>query len=234
MLLPIVDPSREKELLERDPGRFTGELAKGVGGNGRYTTIGLRARIIEVYRRCHEQSAPRDRATVLRDFAANFPQLTFQAEWTRELVKSIWTTSKFSTAGPRSQMLRALANGFRAAANPTTRQRRLAKMFALEAAREFRANLSKQLDLWETDLKRSEADVKSDWLEQAAKQKAMELVAEYPSAKPFERDILRHLLDQRHYDVSILITAKTFSVSARELGRRPRCLVETVKKRTQK
>ena len=58
---------------------------------------------------------------MLRDLAAHFPQLVFEADWIRELIRSTSTTADFSKDGPRSQIFRALANGFRAAAKPTAR-----------------------------------------------------------------------------------------------------------------
>lgn len=216
MLQPILHPFRERRLLERDPSCLTLELAARVGAEGMYTRTDLRARIIEVYRRCHEESAPGKRPAVLRDLAAHFPGLVFQAEWTRELIRIALATADFSKNGPRSRILRALASGFRVAASAATRQKRF-RTFSIEVAKAERGTLSRTLDQWKKQLRMGDAT--PDWLHEKAIQKAGELVAAYPAAKPSLVEI-EQLLQKGHcYDASVLIVARAFNVSERALER---------------
>lgn len=74
----------------------------------------LRRRIIEVYRQCYESAdLPSSRLTVVRNFAAHFPDLIFDALWIKRLVKREHPEYGFSKA-PK-EMLGQIQNGLQSA-----------------------------------------------------------------------------------------------------------------------
>ncbi len=80
----IEDPFREKRLLELGYEAFLQHFCL----NQRVHAQDLKSRIIEVYRQCYERS-PNNPESVITDFVAAYPQLSFESEWLRLLVKTL-------------------------------------------------------------------------------------------------------------------------------------------------
>jgi hypothetical protein len=85
--VPISDHFAEKKAIEAIEEDRWGDYLLGIAGKhkGIMTPENRQMRIIEVYRRCFEES--RD-DSVLRDFVVHFPELTFDAPWLASLVKA--------------------------------------------------------------------------------------------------------------------------------------------------
>lgn len=223
--IPIEDPFHEKSLAEIDPNKLLFYLCRGKGF-GAISRHDLRSRIIEVYRRCYEQS-PAKQEGVLRDFVASFPHLVFEAKWLRTLAEQHVYIPEFEPSAPRNRFFLAIANGFRAAAAPAPRFFRSVRDGAQQTAQYFRREILAELKQWDKTLDRRMADDTDPlWraeLAQRAAAKTEELIQKYQRIKPHQEEITRLLCEGEHYEASVLIASKLmnewFHVSARDLER---------------
>ncbi|MBI4455087.1 MAG: hypothetical protein HY644_04225 [Acidobacteria bacterium] len=213
--LPIEDPFKEKCLLEEPPNLLLIYLMKK-GGSGRISAQSFDARVIEIYRLCYEKDPkpPKTRETVVRDFAAHFPHLIFQSSWLRDLIHQ-WDVTPH---GQTSRILRALANGFRQAATLTAYKRRV-KDRTLDLAHLWRAQIQRNLSDWIDVLDLKNADMNDRLITKQVTAKAGEFVKNNPHLKRHETRLIELLRERNAYDASILITAKLFTVSQRQLQR---------------
>jgi hypothetical protein len=217
----IEDACREKRDCEKDFFRWSTNLSKSLPSGKGITGISIvvfEGRIIEVYRLCYEQSPPKKRERVLRDFAAHFPHVIFEARWLSELVRKSHH-SGFGEASFQSKLFAAIANGLRSAATATRYDRRK-RALKLDAARMFRSKLSQELNCWDRTLQRSLAP-QEKWIREYAAKKIRELARKYPQVKQRSQGKLLTLLEGgKLYEASLLITELTFRVRRRDLQKR--------------
>jgi hypothetical protein len=212
--IPIEDPFVEKSLADKDPGTLCFYLSRNTGC-GRISALALRDRIIEIYRRCYERSD--DPEEVICDFVAAYPQLAFDAVWLKVLVETQAANRDFRPDGPRNSLFRALTTGFRRVANPEPRVRRSMRDAQMEAARFALRDIRKDLDGWERTLERGDAT--PEWINQRANAKAMELVT-HPRLERHQERLKQLLRQGKHYQASIFIAGKIYSVRTRDLESR--------------
>ena len=237
--IPIDDPEQERRALERRgwAGHYR-YLVKTTGcpgfefGPGEYAE-----RISEVYRRCFEPENDdpskaglgRGNLKVLSDFAAHCPHLIFHAEWIRTLMDfKAWDTD----------ILRTLANGFRAAARLPLNQVRISRLDAARIAFSSNSRGSIAQDLREAiegiDLdvlkraKRLKAagkelprnlDESARIVREGIKTAAQHLAARYPLIESSRADLISYLERGQLYQARLLIVSRLFHVSARALQR---------------
>lgn len=179
----------------------------------------LKSRIIEVYRQCHDRS-PNNPESVITDFVAAYPQLSFESEWLRVLVETQAGNRDFRLNGPRNRLFRAIAAGFRRVANPGARINRSSRDARLLAALYSREDIEKDLNEWEKPLKRRTAD--SAWIAEQAIEKVKQLTASDPRLKCAEKQLKGFLCKAQLYNATNLILSKVYGVRVRDLEtRRP-------------
>lgn len=212
--IPIVDPWHEMKVFEA--GEFTRKL------NQDYSVAivaqkedDLWRRIIEVYRQCYESAgSASSRLTVVRNFAAHFPDRMFDAWWIKELVKREHPEHNFSNV--QKGILNAIQNGIRSAVNSQPRKSAVLKYFDIAGAQMARQNIQDELSKWNEGLQR-DLDHPSEWIEQRAAEKADE-VAESRSLSRYDKQRLKAFLVAGHcYEAAVLITSKLFRVRERDL-----------------
>jgi hypothetical protein len=210
--VPIEKPFEEKRLVELDHDSLLRYIRR-VAAKGPVLAHArdLRNRIVEIYRMSYEASPTATRESVIRDFAASFPDLVFESDWLRVLVAKQWTQYNFDPAGPRSRLFRALANGFRSAAKYPS-FKRLRSRAALGAARFFRKELQSDLDSWNASLERSSSKGASEWIATEAASKAEELVKSYPNLRHLKGQIAALLRKKRLYQASALISSVVLDI----------------------
>jgi hypothetical protein len=108
----------------------------------------LKTRIIEIYRQCYELCSSNPEG-VITDFVAAHPQLSFEANWLSVLVETQAGNRDFRPNGPRNRLFRALATGFRRAAEPEARINSSLREARLDAARCARQEIRKDLEKWD-------------------------------------------------------------------------------------
>ncbi len=203
--IPIRDPFAEKQLMERG-GSLRSLSAVAVT----YSRESLHARIVELYRRCYEESAASKQQKVIGDFVASFPDLIFEASWLAKLVKWEVATRDY-------RLLRALAGGFRRAAEPGPRLNRSWRDTRVGAARSFRTTLQSELSQWGRGWERKIPT--REWIDEQATEKATELVGTYPCLKPHKQRLQRLLSQGKYYDASVFMAGKVFRIRERDLQR---------------
>jgi hypothetical protein len=212
---------REKRDLEKDFSRWSTNLYKSLPSFQEIPGISMavfEARTIEIYRLCYEQSPQNKREKVLRDFAAHFPHLIFEAGWLHELVRK----SHHYGVGAgtfQGKLLLSLATGLRSAASGT-RYGRQTRALKLQAARMARFRISKELQAWDRTLKRNLKPSRK-WIHEQAAAKTRELVAENTRlGKRAQEQLQQYLHDGSLYEASVLLVATMFGLPPRELQKR--------------
>ena len=216
----IEDACREKRDLEKDFFGWSTNLYKSLPSFEEIRGISMvvfEARIIEIYRICYEQSPPNKREKVLRDFAAHFPHLIFEAKWLHELVRKAHHYG-VGAGSVQSKLLLSLATGLRSAASGT-RYGRQSRGLKLYGARMARFRFYEELDSWNRTLQRN-LDPSTDWIHERAFEKTRELTKESPQLNRVQEQLLRLLQDGKLYDASVLVTAHIFGVRQRDLQQR--------------
>jgi hypothetical protein len=216
--IPIVDAFHEKEMLEKGEG----ERKLNPSHSSAPVMVSpdvRRKRIIEVYKRCFDESDKLKRDKVIRAFAAHFPWLVFDANWLKELV---WT--QFALPGyaddRKKEILLALANGFRGAASNKRRQPAIQKHYRLHAARCVQRTFCDELTKWNVGLKRPVST--PAWIAEHAASKADELANTYRQLRRGDKLRLTTLLQQGQcYKASVLVASKVFGVRVRDLQQKP-------------
>ena len=210
--IPITDPFAEKQLIRVHPYKLLRAL---VIAAGTFTRESLRARIVEIYRRCYEESTASEQEKIVTDFVASFPELTFQAGWLTKLIEQHVAARDLRPNGPTNRLLRALANGFRRAAESRPRLNRYWRHTRVDAARSFRTTLQSELSQWGKELDRRNA--LPDWIDEQVTVKATGLVGTHPCLEPHEQRLQKMLAHGKYYDASVFISAKVFRVRERNL-----------------
>lgn len=219
--VPITDPFREKAFADLSDSDLIQDLARQTRNRGKISAEPLRARIIEIYRRCYVErlAGKMQPESVIADFVAAYPQLVFEADWLQALVETQATNRDFRPGGARKKVFQAMANGFRRVANPEARVNRSMRGARMEAARHFLLDLRRRLSDWDRTLDRASAPT-ADWIESRATEKLVELVQEHSQLERC-RDRLKTLLcAARLYEASILMAATIFQVRERDLQTR--------------
>lgn len=216
--IPIMDAFHEKKVLEKgedarklDPKHSSGPVL--VSPDVR------RKRIIEVYKRCFDESDKLKREKIIRDFAAHFPWLFFDAHWLKELV---WT--QFALPGyaddRKKEVLLAIANGFRGAANNKKCEPAIQKSYRLHGARIVQRKLYDELTKWNEGLQRSIST--KACIAKCAAAKADELANTYQRLLRGDKQRLATLLQHRRcYKASVFVASRVFGVRARDLQQKP-------------
>lgn len=213
--IPIADPWREKEMFEA--GEFTRKL------NPDYAEACLAqneddlwTRIVEVYRQCCESAdSTSSRLTVVRAFAAHFPELIFGAWWIKEFVKREHPEHVFSKV--QKEMLSAIQNGLRSAVNSKPRKSAVRKYFDIAGAQAAKENIQDELSKWNEGLQRDLAHP-PEWIAERAAEKVDELVQSYSIRGACAIRRLRGFLEHGHcYEAAILIVSERFEVPEHDL-----------------
>jgi hypothetical protein len=216
--IPIVNACHEKKMFEKgefarklNPGYYSGMIAESEATR--------RTRIVEVYKRCFEETDRRTRWKVVRDFAAHFPDLVFDADWIKQLVRRDFTTSSFSNDS--TEAFRAIANGFRSAASTKPHEPAIQKAYKLSAIRFFVEKIQEELVSWNRDLDRGIR--LTETISASAAEKVNGLAKTYGQlARRDDRQRLTKLLSQGHcYEAAVLIAARVFRVRQRDLQSKP-------------
>jgi len=212
---PIEDPFLEKDLADRGYEYLVEHLCL----NQCVHAQELKSRIIEIYRKCYERS-PTNPESVITDFVAVYPQLSFESGWLRELVETQAGNRDFRRNGPRNRLFRAIAAGFRRVANPAARVHRSIRDARLEAARYSREAIEKDLNEWEKSLERRTGA--SEWIREQAIEKVKQLTASDSRLKCVETRLTQFLCKAQLYNATNLILSKLYGVPVRELETRRR------------
>jgi hypothetical protein len=217
--LPIDERWVEKDLV--DDGldiRLPSYLVKKAGTTNYFTTLpAINRRITEIYRLCYEDSDPKKRNKVLREFVVFYPHLVCHAEWVSELVKHDLQMGYCYPGKHTCPVLLTIANGFHSAADTTARARRLHRQGRISAAKEFRKSEYERLTIWDKNLDRVNAE--AFWLAEAARSKADALIKQYPQLERWHVSLDQFLVQADLYKASLLIAAEVFSVPERTLDR---------------
>ena len=213
--IPIADPWREKEMFEA--GEFTRKLNPDYAGAlVAQNEDDLWRRIIEVYRQCYESAnSTSSRLTVVRDFAAHFPDRMFDAWWIKELVKREHPEHSFSKV--HKELLGAIQNGIRSAVNSQLRKSAVLKYFDISSAQMAKLNIQDEISKWNEGLQR-DLNHPLEWIAERAVEKANELVQQYSIRGARAKQRLKGFLELGHcYEAAVLITSERFKVSERDL-----------------
>jgi len=211
--IPIENASHEKEIFEKgeDLRKLNSARCPGpvvVSGE-------IRARrIIEVYRRCFEEADQSSRLRVVSDFIAHFPQLAFDADWLKILLRM---PVLFPPVGDKSReaIFVAVANGFRRAAR-RTKEPAIQRSYRISGTRIAARNLQDELSMWNESLDRHHSTPQE--LAVRAAEKADEIANQYRKLGRGAKQRLTKLLeDGKCYKAAILIAARLFGVRERDL-----------------
>jgi hypothetical protein len=211
--IPIANAFHEKAVFEKgqaerslNPNYFSGLVA--VSKEAR------RERIVEVYRRCYEESGSFRRLRVIRDFIAHFPHMAFDADWLKELIKNNSAFPRLANDN-RNEILLAIANGFRSAASANPRESAIQKAYKIFGVRMTARAIQDDLSTWSESLERPLSTPEE--IEARATEKVEELVESYPMSS-YDRQRLKKFLQKGHcYQAANLITSKVFGVRERDL-----------------
>jgi hypothetical protein len=211
---------REKRDLEKDFFRWSENLYKSLPSFQKLPGISMavfEARVIEIYRLCYEHSPAETRMGILRDFAAHFPHLIFEAKWLNELMRRSHHYG-VGAGSFQSRLFLSVATGLRSAASGT-RYGRQTRALKLHGARMARLRLYEELDSWNRALERS-LDPSREWIDELASAKTQELTKENPRLNRVREQLLRLLQAGKMYDASVLVIAHIFGIRQRDLEQR--------------
>ena len=214
--IPIADCWHEKKMWE------AGEFARKL--NADYSSFVIaqnenanRRRICEVYRRCFESTeSARSGLVVVRDFAAHFPDLLFDAQWIKEMVRRESIEYSFSKV-PKAAFC-AIQTGLRSAVNSQSREPATQKYYKISAARlAAKETIAPELSKWNRGLQRISAPLPV-WIAEQATEKADELMRSYRLQGQNTRKRLVIFLTQGHCSkAAVLIAARCFKVRERDV-----------------
>jgi hypothetical protein len=211
--IPIENALHEKETFEKgeDLRKLNSPRCPGpvvVSGE-------IRARrITEVYQRCFEEADQSSRLRVVSDFIAHFPQLAFDADWLKTLLRM---PVLFPPVGDNSReaVFGAVANGFRRAAR-RTKEPAIQRSYRISGTRIAARKLQDELSMWNDSLDRHHSTPQE--LAVRAAEKADEIAKQYRKLGRREKQRLTRLLeDGKCYKAAILIAARLFGVRERDL-----------------
>ena len=215
--IPIENASHEKEIFEKgdDLRRLNSERCSGPV----MVSDEIRVhRIIEVYRRCFEQADQSSRLRVVSDFIAHFPQLAFDADWLKTLLRM---PVLFPRVGDdaREAVFGAFANGFRRAARGS-KEPSIQRSYRISGARFAARNLQDELSMWNDGLDRHHSTPEE--LAARAAEKANEIATKSCKlGRSAKQRLTRLLEDGKCYKAAILIAARLFGVRERDLQSKP-------------
>lgn len=213
--IPIENAFHEKKIFQEgefarklNPKYFSGMIAESENMR--------RGRIVEVYKRCFEESDPLKRPKVVRDFIAHFPHLAFEADWLKELVRGNAGFPNVADDG-KKQILLAIANGFRSVARSTPREPATRKFYKVSGTRMALRTIQDELLRWNRALERDICP-KED-IPALAAEKAEELGKTYGRLiRRDDKQRLAKFLEQGHcYEAAVLVASKVFGVRERDL-----------------
>jgi hypothetical protein len=172
-------------------------------------------RIIEVYRQCYESAnSTSSRLTVVRAFAAHFPDRMFDAWWIKELVKREHPEHSFSKA--QKEMFRQIQNGLRSAVDSLPRKSAVRRYFDIAGAKAAKENIQNELSNWNEGLQRNLAQ--PDWIMEQAAVKADELVQKFSIRGPHAKQRLNDFLFLGHcFEAAVLSASEIFNVPEHDL-----------------
>jgi hypothetical protein len=180
----------------------------------------LNARIVEVYRFCYRASADAKRERVLASFVAHFPDLIWNADWFTQLARKLAKTGTSGRNSRRARLYRAIANGFKKAADSKPGDPSTPKcLFWL--ARMLCDELRLRLSEWKES---------NDWTHASpearkgsAGEKAAALSREYPALAPCVERLANYLEKGQLYRASTFIFSREYGIPERDLqGNRSR------------
>lgn len=214
--IPIADPWREKEMLEK--GEFARKLNPDYAGAIiAQNEDGNRRRIIEVYRQCFESAnSTSSRLTVVRDFAALFPDLVLDAHWIKKLVRRESVEHSLSKA--QKEVLGAIQTGLRSAVKRQPREPAVRKYFRISAAQLMaKVTIEPEISKWNESLQRDTSPL-PEWIAEQVVEKADVLIRTYGIQGPRAQQRLTEFLKQGHcYEAAVLIASEVCNVSERDL-----------------
>ena len=215
--IPIENALHEKETFEKgeDLRKLNSERCTGpvvVSGE-------IRARrIIEVYRRCFEEADQNNRLRVVSDFIAHFPQLAFDADWLKTLLRVPVLCPRVGDSS-REVVFGAVANGFRRAARGS-KEPAIQRSYRISGTRIAARNLQDELSMWNDSLDRHHSTPEE--LAARAAEKADEIAKKYCKlGQRGEQRLTRLLRDGKCYKAAILIASRLFDVRERDLQSKP-------------
>lgn len=214
--VPIADPWHEKKMFEK--GEFARKLNRDYAGTVIVQNEDVnRSRIIEANRQCFNSGySTGSRLKVIRDFAAHFPDLMFDAFWIKELVRRESVEHSFSKA--QREVFDAIQTGLRSAAKSQPRESATRKHFRISAAQLVaKETIGPEISKWNKSLQRDSAPL-LEWIELQAAEKAKELMRTYGLQGRDARRRLTKFLDQGHcYEAAVLIASELLNVAERDI-----------------
>lgn len=220
-----LDPCLELQQVRRKPKQWLAEQIQSLPPGKAIRLETVEDHLIELHRRCYEQSVSAAKPTVLRHFAASFPALLFGASWVRGEIRA----SEFEPPEFREKLLIFISNGLRSAASGAPHRRSL-RQLAITAAKGFQSGrlaqwpdgpafmlgLVHELRSWRFVLRAAEAT--DDWLKDRANEKAKELAKRFNHLTPRDVPRLAKLLHKKSLSAaSRLVAARQFGVRERDL-----------------
>lgn len=213
-ILPIEDPSEEKNIIERRKIPYSLYLILKLGAKSMgYTEKSVHNRIREVYRLCFDAKGKED-MKVINDFVAFHPDLVFDTPWLVEVVHNHTVFDEPGQSSYRTRLLQASGYGFkRAAGNPS--KRRWQKASWIDSQRELLKSFEQMLKQfyksgdWNLYL--------SEWKEVAVPKKADDLIRQYPVLKKCSGKLKEHLRRRQFRKAALLIVSTLWGVGKRNL-----------------
>lgn len=211
--IPIENAFHEKETFEK--GEDLRKLNSARSPGPVVVSDEIRARrIIEVYRRCFEQADGNSRLRVVSDFIAHFPQVAYDADWVKTLLRMPVLFPRVGDS-TREAVFGAFANGFRRAARGS-KEPSIQRSYRISGTRMAARNLQDELSVWNASLDRHHSTPKE--LAARAAEKANELATKYCKlGRSGEQRLTRLLEEGKCYKAAILIAARLFGVRERDL-----------------
>lgn|SRR6185437_729742 len=223
---PITVPGEEKRVFEaRSEDGLMEHLRGAVRAGGIVVPPGeLETRIAEIYRRCFEDGGGAD-LNVVSDFVAHCPRFVLRGcPWLAGLAASpipfgaeILRATTNRPSLTKQRLLDAIAKGFeRAAAVKSEKaQRRAIAPSISGAARLLRENLAERLRTHFADW---QGWASGEWLTEESMKLLSQLKREYPRIKPGDVETLqRHLAGRHAFEAAVIIAARSFGVSTRDV-----------------
>ena len=214
---PIDDPEEEKFLVEKlGVSGYLAYLGRRMGVRPPWilSETLLESRISEVYRRCFERNKSPE---FINDFVAYRPYLALRAGWLADVVRE-----SLVRRDKPNMVLKALASGFRRAANISVRMRKEIRVGKLQAARLYRRQIYKQLDDSANiaDLRGLKAAGATKPIKKWAQNEVKRLVRECPRLRDADEKILVLLCKNHIRKASVAIASRVFSVREYDLERK--------------
>lgn len=213
--IPIAAPWHEKEMFEA--GEFTRKLNPDfVESIVLQKEDDLWRRIIEVYWLCYQSADSTDsRLSVVRDFAAYFPDCLFDAWWIKELVKREHPEHSFSKS--QKEILDRIQTGLRRPVKAQPRKSAVQEYYYISGVKYVKDNIQNDLSKWNDGLQRQLAPT-PDWITEQVTQKVCELAQEFSIRDSLAKQRLTEFLEAGLcYKAAILIASKIYHVQEHDL-----------------